>query len=47
MELRKYVAYDGAGIVHFQQPLLEEQVTVYTSVPESMPTGILYYNVLI
>jgi diacylglycerol kinase (ATP) len=25
MELRKYVTYDSAGIVHFQQPPLEEQ----------------------
>jgi len=30
MELRKYVTYDSAGIVHFQQPPLEEQVTIYT-----------------
>jgi len=30
MELRKYVTYDSAGIVHFQQSLSEEQVTVYT-----------------
>jgi hypothetical protein len=26
MELRKYVTYDSAGVVHFQQSLSEEQV---------------------
>jgi hypothetical protein len=28
MELRKCVTYDSAGLVHFQQPVSEEQVTL-------------------